>query len=68
MKKKINLKLIKFPNKLIEAERQVEAILFSAAEPLDYESIIDKLKSKVDLQKILNPWDYLSKHFLLSSL
>ena len=53
MKKKINLKLIKFSNKLIEAERQVEAILFSAAEPLDYESIIDKLKSKVDLQKIL---------------
>jgi segregation and condensation protein B len=53
MKKKNNLKILKFPNKLVESERQVEAILFSAAEPLDYESIKDKLKSKVDLQKIL---------------
>ena len=53
MKKKNNLKLLKFPNKLIEAERQVEAILFSAAEPLDYESIKDKLNTRVDLEKIL---------------
>ena len=53
MKKKKNLKLLKFPNKLIETERQVEAILFSAAEPLDHESIKDKIKSRVDLPKIL---------------
>ena len=34
--------------------------------------VIETIKAanyfNIDLQKILNPWDYLSKHFLLSSL
>ena len=42
-----------FPSKPIETERQVEAILFSAAEPLDIDSIQERLKTRVDVIKIL---------------
>jgi segregation and condensation protein B len=35
-------------------ERQVEAILFAAEEPLDEESIQEKLKSRTNIYKILN--------------
>ena len=54
MKKKPNLKILKFPGNLSELERRVEAILFSAEEPLDIKSIEDKLKTRTDVQKILN--------------
>ena len=37
--KKNDLKVFKFPNNPHNLERQVEAILFSAEEPLDEESI-----------------------------
>ena len=54
MKKKVGLKILKFPESLSELERRVEAILFSAEEPLDIESIQDKIKTKTDIKKILN--------------
>ena len=54
MKKKVDLKILKFPESLSEIERRVEAILFSAEEPLDIESIQDKIKTKTDIKKILN--------------
>ena len=44
--KKNNLKIIKFPNTITNAERQVEAILFAADEPLDEESIQERLKTR----------------------
>ena len=53
MKKKTNLKILKFPGNLSELERRVEAILFSADEPLDIESIEEKIKTKTDIKKIL---------------
>jgi len=46
-------KIIKFPMGLPEAERQVEAILFAAEEPLDKESITTRMKTKADVLKIL---------------
>ena len=52
--KKNNLKIIKFPNNMTNLERQVEAILFSSEEPLDVESIQEKLKTRTDILKILN--------------
>ena len=52
--KKNNLKIIKFPNNMTNLERQVEAILFSSEEPLDVESIQEKLKTRADILKILN--------------
>ena len=54
MKKKINLKILKFPGSVSELERKIEAILFSAEEPLDIENILEKLKTKTDIRKILN--------------
>ena len=53
MKKKNNLKILKFPAEIMEGERQVEAILFAAEEPLDVESIQSRLNKKVDVLKIL---------------
>ena len=46
-------KIIKFPMGLPEPERQVEAILFAAQEPLDIESITTRMKTKADVLKIL---------------
>ena len=46
-------KIIKFPMGLPESERQVEAILFAAEEPLDIESIVTRMKTKADVLKIL---------------
>jgi len=53
MKKKANLKILKFPGNVTELERRVEAILFSAEEPLDIKSIEEKLKTRADIEKIL---------------
>ena len=54
MIKKNNLKILKFPNSIGNLEKQVEAILFAAEEPLDEESIQEKLKTKTNILKILN--------------
>ena len=53
MTKKNNLKILKFPNNAAQLERQVEAILFAAEEPLDIESIQEKLNTKANISKIL---------------
>ena len=52
--KKNNLKILKFPNSISNLERQVEALLFAAEEPLDEESIQEKLKTKTNISKILD--------------
>jgi segregation and condensation protein B len=52
--KKINKNnIVSFPSNLINGEREVEAILFSAAEPLDIETIESRLSKKVNVFKIL---------------
>ena len=53
MNKKKNLNILKFPANIAEAERQVEAILFAADEPLDLKSIQTRLKVKANVPKIL---------------
>ena len=53
MNKKKNLNVIKFPTGASEAERQIEAILFSAEEPLDVDSIKSRLTVRADIPKIL---------------
>jgi segregation and condensation protein B len=53
MNKKNDLKILKFPNHVAKLERQVEAILFAAEEPLDIESIQEKLNTKANILKIL---------------
>ena len=53
MNKKKGSNIIKFPANIVEAERQVEAILFAAEEPLDLKSIQTRLDVKADVPKIL---------------
>ena len=53
MNKKKNSKILKFPTNISSVEKQVEAILFAASEPLDLESIQAQLKTKANLPKIL---------------
>ena len=53
MNKKRDIKIIKFPNSSAELERQVEAILFAAEEPLEVESIKSRIKVKANVLKIL---------------
>ena len=38
--------IINFPTSVSESEREIEAILFAAEEPLDIESIVSKIKKK----------------------
>ena len=54
MNKKNNLKILKFSNDPNLLEKQVEAILFASEEPLDIETIKEKLKKNADVAKILN--------------
>ena len=42
-----------FPSGLSQGEKEVEAILFAAEEPLDVESIKTRMKTKGDVPKIL---------------
>jgi len=55
MKKKIKKldNIVKFPKNLNKLERQVEAILFAASEPLDVETIEKRVQSTNNLKKIL---------------
>ena len=56
MNKKNNKKennIINFPNKLSSIEKEIEAIIFAAAEPLDIDTIQSKISKKTDVEKIL---------------
>ena len=46
--------IVNFPSSLSEGEREVEAILFAAAEPLDIDTIESKISKKVNVVNILN--------------
>ena len=54
MNKKNDLKILRFPSNIGKLERQVEAILFAAEEPLDIESIQEKLKTRTNVSKVLD--------------
>ena len=56
IKKKLNNKkdnVVNFPSKLSSIEKEIEAIIFAAAEPLDVETIEKKLSKKVNINKSL---------------
>ena len=53
MKSKNKNNIISFPTNVSKLERQVEAILFSASEPLDVETIENRVKTTSDILKIL---------------
>ena len=53
IKKKLKNNVVSFPIKLNDIEREVEAIVFAAAEPLDIDTIESKVKKNVNVKKIL---------------
>ena len=53
MKNKKKNNIINFPATPSKIERQVEAILFAASEPLDIETIEKRIQTSTDLKKIL---------------
>ena len=55
IKKKIKKKdnIIKFPTKLSSLEKEIEGIVFAAAEPLDIETIESKISKKANVVKSL---------------
>ena len=59
-KKKNNV--ISFPGQLSTGEREVEAILFAAAEPLEIETIEDRISKKIDVKKILKKLEDIYKN------
>ena len=50
-KKKANI--ISFPSKPTSTEKEIEAIIFAAAEPLEVETIESKISKKINVQKSL---------------
>ena len=52
-KLKKNSNIVNFPSKLSSIEKEVEAIVFAAAEPLDIDTIESKLSKKVNIEKSL---------------
>ena len=54
--------VVNFPNNINETEREIEAILFAAAEPLSANTIEEKITKKIDVNKtLLKLQDYYSK-------
>ena len=55
IKKKLSKKdnIISFPSKLSQTEKEIEAIIFAAAEPLNIETIESKISKKTNVSKIL---------------
>ena len=67
IKKNSKVNIISFPAKRNDGEREVEAIIFAAAEPLDIETIQSKIKKKINIQKTLEKLqkEYSSRGFNL---
>ena len=53
MNKEKKNNIVNFPSKLSEGEREVEAIVFAAAEPLDIDTIESKVSKKINVLKTL---------------
>ena len=52
-KKQLNNNIVTFPKKLSDSDREVEAIVFAALEPLDIETIESKISKKINVLKTL---------------
>ena len=53
-KQKVNKdNVVKFPSKLTEIEKEIEGVIFAAAEPLDVDTIESKLSKKLNVSKSL---------------
>ena len=46
--------IVKFPSKISDLEKEIEAIIFAAAEPLDVDTIESKISKKINVLKSLD--------------
>jgi len=53
IKKNLKNNIVSFPSKLTNGQREVEAIVFAAAEPLDIDTIESKISKKINVLKTL---------------
>ena len=53
IKKKTDNNIVSFPKKVNNGEREVEALVFAASEPLDIDTIESKVSKKIDILKTL---------------
>ena len=53
IKKDSKNNIVSFPTKLSTSEREIEAIIFAAAEPLNIDTIESKISKKTNVQKVL---------------
>jgi segregation and condensation protein B len=53
IKKKLDNNVVTFPKKINNGEREIEAIVFAALEPLDTDTIESKISKKIDVLKTL---------------
>ena len=63
MVKKTNI--IKFPASPSKLERQIEAILFAASEPLDIETIEKRVQTRTNIKKF---WKTLKRYIKVEAL
>jgi segregation and condensation protein B len=45
--------VVKFPSKITEIEKEIEAVIFAAIEPLDIDTIESKISKKANVYKLL---------------
>ena len=45
--------IVNFPSSLSDGEKEIEAIIFAAAEPLDVDTIESKVSKKINVQRVL---------------
>ncbi len=62
MKKLKKDNIVNFPSSLSEGEKEIEAILFAAAEPLDLDTIESKIAKKVNVLNILHKLENIYKN------
>ena len=53
LKEKDKNNIVSFPSHINEGDREVEAIIFAASEPLDIDTIESKISKKVNVKKTL---------------
>ena len=49
----LSANIVNFPKKLNNGEREIEAIVFAASEPLDTDTIESKISKKINVLKSL---------------
>ena len=61
-KKILKNNIVKFPSKLSDLEKEIEAIIFAAAEPLDIDTIESKISKKGNITKSLEKLQHEYSH------